>query len=238
MHISIVVHGGAGDVTPDRQELVRQGGQEVALIGWRLLRAGGSPLDAVEAALRELENNPAYNAGTGATLSAEGRIELDAGIMDGRTLNLGAVASVELIKNPISLARSVLTSPHVLLIGQGASFFASEQGIPQCSFDDLVTERQYQSWQEHLAKHTIQNTDGEPGFIRREVASLAAREEEKHGTVGAVAIDSSGALAVATSTGGINNKYPGRVGDSPLVGCGFYADEYAAVFCTGHGQDF
>lgn len=236
MPISIVVHGGAGDITSDRHQNARQGCQEAALVGWRVLQAGGSALDAVEAAVRVLEDNPAFNAGTGACLSAEGNIELDAGMMDGRTLNVGAVAGIELIKNPISLARKVLTSPHVLLVGRGAEQFADEHAIQRCTFEDLLTERQYQSWKAYLAAHNL--SPEEPALIRREVGALAARDEAKHGTVGAVAVDSSGALAAATSTGGIHNKYPGRVGDSPLVGCGFYADELAAISCTGDGEDF
>ena len=237
MPISIVVHGGAGDISPDRHASVSQGCREAALIGWRVLQSGGSALDAVEAAVRALEDNPAFNAGTGACLTAEGNIELDAGIMDGRTFDVGAVAGVELIKNPISLARHVLTSPHVLLVGRGAEQFADEQGISRCLFEDLLTERQYQLWKKYLTDHQLA-PDSEPYLIRREVASLAARDEQKHGTVGAVALDSSGALAAATSTGGIHNKYPGRVGDSPLVGGGFYADDQAAISCTGHGEDF
>ncbi len=236
MPISIVVHGGAGDITSDRHQNARQGCQEAALVGWRVLQAGGSALDAVEAAVRVLEDNPAFNAGTGACLSAEGNIELDAGVMDGRTLNVGAVAGIELIKNPISLARKVLTSPHVLLVGRGAEQFADEHAIQRCLFEDLLTERQYQSWKAYLAAHNL--SPEEPALIRREVGALAAHDEAKHGTVGAVAVDSSGALAAATSTGGIHNKYPGRVGDSPLVGCGFYADELAAISCTGDGEDF
>ena len=236
MSISLVVHGGAGNISPDRYEIARQGCREAALAGWSVLQAGGSALDAVETAVRALEDNPAFNAGTGACLSAEGNIELDAGIMDGYTLNVGAVAGVELIKNPISLARRVLVSPHVLLVGRGAEHFAREQGIPACAFEDLLTERQYQRWKAYLAAHGL--SPDEPRMIRREIASLAARDEEKHGTVGAVALDQSGALAAATSTGGIHNKYPGRVGDSPLVGCGFYADEHAAISCTGDGEDF
>ncbi|HET8842689.1 MAG TPA: isoaspartyl peptidase/L-asparaginase [Ktedonobacteraceae bacterium] len=236
MPISIVVHGGAGDIAADRHELARQGCQEAALVGWRILQQSGSALDAVEAAVHALEDNPAYNAGTGSSLTSDGRIELDAGIMDGRTLAVGAVAGVELIKNPISLARQVLQSPHVLLVGRGAEQFARENGIVRCKFEDLLTERQYQRWKDYLA--SLHPPEEEPRIIRREFGSLPARTEEKHGTVGAVAIDSSGALAAATSTGGIHNKYPGRVGDSPLVGCGFYADEVAAISCTGMGEDF
>jgi beta-aspartyl-peptidase (threonine type) len=234
--IALIVHGGAGDIPIERHAGAQQGCRLAALAGWQVLQAGGSSLDAVEVAVRALEDNPAFNAGTGACLSAEGKIELDAGIMDGRSLAVGAVAGVELIKNPISLARKVLISPHVLLIGGGAEHFAREQGIAPCTFDELLTERQYQLWQAYLARHGL--SPDKPGMIRRQIATLAARDEPKRGTVGAVALDSTGGLAAATSTGGIHNKYPGRVGDSPLVGCGFYADEYAAVSCTGDGEDF
>ena len=238
MSIAIIVHGGAGNVTPDRAEIVQEGCKEAALIGWRILQAGGSALDAVEAAVHSLEDNPQYNAGTGSCLTSDGNIELDAGIMEGHTLQVGAVACVELIKNPIALARKVLESPHVLLVGKGAQEYALECGIPMCELEDLVTERQYQIWldkRKQTAKES--KTENEPRHHRREVASVEAREE-RHGTVGAVAIDMTGHLAAATSTGGISNQYPGRVGDSPLVGCGFYADDNAAVSCTGDGEDF
>ena len=235
MPIAIIVHGGAGNIAPERTEGARAGCKEAALVGWRVLEAGGSALDAVEAAVRSLEDNPMFNAGTGAVLTSDGNIELDAGIMEGHTLNVGAVAFVELIKNPISLARKVLESPHVLLVGKGAQEFAQEQGIPLCAFDDLVTERQYKAWLEDKAQAGSEAE--EPRYHRRELGSVQARED-KHGTVGAVALDMSGLLAAATSTGGIRHKYPGRVGDSPLVGCGFYADENAAISCTGHGEDF
>lgn len=238
MPIAIIVHGGAGKVTPERAESVQEGCKEATLVGWSILQAGGSALDAVEAAVRALEDNPQYNAGTGACLTSDGNIELDAGIMEGHTLQVGAVACIELIKNPISLARKVLDSPHVFLVGQGAQQFALENGIPMCELSDLVTERQYHIWLESKAQTSSDaDVEEEPRYYRREVASKAAREE-KHGTVGAVAIDSSGKLAAATSTGGISNQYPGRVGDSPLVGCGFYADDTAAVSCTGDGEDF
>ena len=238
MPIAIIVHGGAGTVTPDRVEIVQEGCGEAALNGWRILQAGGSALDAVEAAVRSLEDNPQYNAGTGARLTSDGNIELDAGIMEGHTLQVGAVACAELIKNPISLARKILESPYVLLVGKGAQEYALERGIPMCEIEDLVTERQYQMWLEKKTQAAKEsNIENEPRHHRREVASIEARED-KHGTVGAVAIDTAGRLAAATSTGGIPNQYPGRVGDSPLVGCGFYADDNAAVSCTGYGEDF
>lgn len=235
MPIAIIVHGGAGDISPDRAESAQAGCKEAALVGWRILVAGGAALDAVEAAARALEDNPIYNAGTGSSLTSDGNIEMDAGIMEGSTLRVGAVAGVELIKNPISLARKVLESTHVLLVGKGAQEFAQEQGIPLCAFEDLVTERQYKTWLENKAQ--ANNVSEEPRHHRREGGSSRVTTDE-HGTIGAVAFDMSGVLAAATSTGGIYNKFPGRVGDSPLVGCGFYADENAAVSCTGHGEDF
>ncbi|MBE3560271.1 MAG: isoaspartyl peptidase/L-asparaginase [Ktedonobacteraceae bacterium] len=221
MPMAIIVHGGAGTISLERAEAAQKGCKAAAAVGWQVLQAGGSALDAVEAAVRALEDNPDYNAGTGSCLTRDGNIEMDAGIMEGQTLRVGAVASVEFIKNPVSLARAVLESPHVLLAGTGARQFALERGIQLCSLEDLMTERQYTRWKSLYA-----------------VQSQQVQPEEQHGTVWAAAIDSSGHLAAATSTGGIPGKYPGRIGDSPLVGCGFYADEDAAVSCTGHGEDF
>ena len=234
MPIAIVVHGGAGQKPAGLPEAFQDGCKEAAVVGWRILQEGGSALDAVEAAVRSLEDNPIYNAGTGASLSADGNIQLDAGIMEGHTLRVGAVANVELIKNPISLARKVMESPHVLLVGKGAQEFAQEQAISLCRFEDLLTEARYNQWKE---KHASVASKDEPRYHRYEVNPLP-RSEEKQGTVGAVALDTSGILAAGTSTGGTFNKYPGRVGDPPLVGCGFYADDNAAISCTGHGEDF
>ena len=234
MPIAIIVHGGAGDIEDGRTDIAQAGCKEAALVGWHVLQAGGSALDAVEAAVRSLEDNPNFNAGTGACLTTDGNIQLDGGIMDGHALSVGAVADVELIKNPISLARKVLESPHVLLVGQGAQQFAQEQGIALCGLEDLMTERQYNKWKEATSRGPEPSVGADvsrPSPMNRPV-------EEKHGTVGAVALDTFGMLAAATSTGGIQNKYPGRVGDSPLIGCGFYADENAAISCTGHGEDF
>lgn len=219
MSMAIVVHGGAGNILPERVAGAQSGCKEAALAGWRMLQGGGSALAAVEAAVRMLEDNPNFNAGTGSCLTAAGRIEMDAGMMEGHTLRVGAVACVEQIKNPIMLAARVLESPHVLLCGRGAQDFAREQGIELCTQEELITERQYTRWLRARA------TGGVP---------LA----QKHGTVGAVALDHAGHLAAATSTGGIINKHPGRIGDTPLVGCGFYADKCAAVSCTGYGEDF
>lgn len=219
MAIALMVHGGAGVYPPQQIHPAQEGCRAGLLVGWRILQNNGSALDAVEAAVRALEDDPQFNAGTGSSLTREGNIEMDAGIMDGEMLSVGSVAGVELIRNPIVLARKVLESPHVLLIGRGAQYFAQEQGMSLCRYEDLLTERQYIRWQEKNA-----------GQVQE--------KEQKYGTVGAVAVDSAGRLAAATSTGGTMNKYPGRVGDSPLVGCGFYADRYAAISCTGYGEDF
>ncbi len=248
MPIAIIVHGGAGIISPDRSEIMKAGCKEAAQIGWQVLRKNGTALDAVEAAVRALEDNPNYNAGTGSGLTVDGNIEMDAGIMEGHTLNVGAVASVELIKNPITLARRIQESPHVLLVGSGAQQFALEHGMTLCKREDLLTQRQYERWLkarkiqgEEIQNHHIVGTIPiyEEGKNKSKGSDeLPGMKEEKHGTVGAVALDQFGILAAATSTGGTPNKYPGRVGDSPLVGCGFYADENAAVSCTGHGEDF
>lgn len=204
---AIIVHGGAGSITDDSLPARLAGCKEAALEGWRILVRGGSSLDAVEIAVTALEDNPLFNAGTGSTLNKMGQVEMDAAIMDGKKLSAGAVAAVSGIKNPIKLARKVMEDGrHVLLAGQGALFFAREAGIPECPPEALIVEAQRKRW------------------------------EKKHGTVGCVALDSDGKIAVGTSTGGIFDKLPGRVGDSPLLGCGTYAEETGGVSCTGDGE--
>lgn len=208
MTFAIIVHGGAGAVAPQSLDARKQGCRAAAETGHVILKKGGNALDAVEAAAMVLENNPLFNAGKGSTLNCEGRVETDAAIMDGATLQAGAVTAVSGIRNPIRLARKVMeASPHILLAGAGATRFAREQGIELCDPAELVVPAQQQHWQ------------------------------REHGTVGAVARDAHGHLAAATSTGGIFNKLPGRVGDTPLIGCGTYADGCAAVSCTGKGED-
>jgi beta-aspartyl-peptidase (threonine type) len=224
--VAIVVHGGAGRIAAERVPIGMEGCAEAARAGMQVLRAGGTALDAVEAAVRVLEDNPTFNAGTGSCLNAEGNIEMDAGMMEGHSLQVGAIAGVERVKNPIGLARKVLVSPHVLLFGRGAQLFAEEEGVAFCAHEDLLTERQYKNWQRAQS------------IKERLTESEDITDEKKHGTVGAVALDREGHLAAATSTGGLLNKHPGRVGDSPLVGCGFYADGQAAISCTGYGEDF
>jgi L-asparaginase / beta-aspartyl-peptidase len=220
---AILVHGGAGQLGPDDPasygtDAPRLGGVRVAAAaGWEVLARGGSAIDAVEAAVRILEDDPTYNAGTGACLTARGDVELDASIMDGATLRCGGVAAVNDVKNPVTLARRVMElSEHVLFAGPGASLFAREVGIPAHENRLLVTERQRERWERMRA---------------------GAAGKAGHGTVGAVARDAHGHLAAATSTGGMAMKRPGRIGDTPLIGCGTYADDaLAAVSCTGHGE--
>ena len=204
---SIIVHGGAGPIKDDRLEPRLAGCQEAALAGWQIVEHGGAALDAVEAAVVVLEDNPLFNAGTGSTLNNLGKVEMDAAIMEGQSLRAGAVAAVSGIKNPIKLARQVMENGrHVMLAGDGALIFARQIGFAEVSSESLTSERERNRWQ------------------------------NAHGTVGCVAFDREGKLAVATSTGGIFNKLPGRVGDSPLLGCGTYANKHGAVSCTGHGE--
>lgn len=227
MAMALIVHGGAGDIQPGRHDLSLAGSRAAVLAGWDVLTSGGSALEAATRAVVALEDNPNFNAGTGSTLNSQGQAELDAGLMDGTTLDVGAIAGVTQIKNPILLARLVLNSPHVLLMGQGAELFAQEQGMALCRQEELVTAAQRERWQR--------------GYLPGDGVGVSASEDgaEKHGTVGAVAIDSAGHIAAATSTGGMANKRPGRIGDTPLVGCGFYAeDALGGVSSTGHGEYF
>ncbi|MGZ8532645.1 MAG: isoaspartyl peptidase/L-asparaginase family protein [Candidatus Binatia bacterium] len=204
---SIIVHGGAGPIKDDSLPARLTGCQAAALAGWEMLRAGGNSLDAAEAAVIVLEDNPLFNAGTGSTLNSLGQVEMDAAIMAGDGLRAGAVAAVTGIKNPIALARRVLEDGrHVLIAGEGAALFARAIGFPECAPASLIVASEKQRW------------------------------DNKHGTVGCVAFDQNGKLAAATSTGGIFNKLPGRVGDSPLIGCGTYANRVGAVSCTGYGE--
>jgi beta-aspartyl-peptidase (threonine type) len=229
----IVVHGGVGAVraenrTPEQMAAYRTALTEAVRAGQQILAAGGPALDAVEAAVRVLEDSPHFNAGKGAVFTSEGRNELDASIMDGATRAAGAVAGVTRIQNPIALARLVMDkSPHVLLISDGAEAFAKEQGMAFVDPSYFHTERRWKELQE------IQQQE-KP----RKVGD-AREADDIYGTVGAVALDQSGHLAAATSTGGMTNKRHGRVGDSPIIGAGTYADDRAcAVSGTGKGEYF
>jgi L-asparaginase / beta-aspartyl-peptidase len=205
---ALIVHGGAG-ADPAQAAEFREGVRAAVLAGWRVLAEHGRALDAVEAAVRVLEDDPRFNAGRGSVLTSAGTVEMDASIMEGDRLECGAVAAVSRVANPITLARHVLEERrHVLLVGEGAHAFAQAAGVPACDPASLVTDRQR--------------------------ARLAVRGG---GTVGAVALDRHGTVAAATSTGGMVGKRPGRVGDSALIGCGTYADStLGGVSCTGSGE--
>jgi beta-aspartyl-peptidase (threonine type) len=223
---ALIVHGGAWDIPDDQVEAHLNGVRLAAETGWRLLREGASALDAVQAAVCVMEDDPTFDAGRGSHLNAAGHVELDALIMDGATLSAGSVAAVQRVCHPISLARLVMDkSEHVLLVGSGAAHFAVEHGMHLCRPDDLITPRELQRWREVQRDRRYKTRDS------------FRKKRHPSDTVGAVALDKKGNLASATSTGGIPNKYPGRVGDSPLIGCGTYADnEVAAVSTTGWGE--
>lgn len=223
MKPSLIIHGGAGN-PPEAVEATRAGLRRALQAGWSILSAGGPALDAVEAAIVVLEDDPAFNAGTGAHLNRDGKVQLDAILMDGASLKTGAVAAVERVRNPIHLARSILEkSPHMMLVAAGAEKFALENGASLCNPGDLITERARKIWQERQ-----QASERTP---------IPANLSHEHGTVGAVALDSNARLAAGTSTGGTPYKFPGRVGDSPLIGCGCYADaDVGGASCTGHGE--
>ena len=224
---AIIVHGGAWDIPPELHADHLAGCRAAAEAGWAILSAGGSALDAIEAAVRIMEDHPVFDAGRGSHLNRDGVVELDAGIMEGRTLMAGAVAGVKRIANPISLARRVLhDSPHIFLVGEGAERFAVEAGIPLCDPAELVVERERLLWEER------RKTNDEGRRVADDWRAAFSAD-----TVGAVALDEAGNLAVANSTGGTFFKQPGRVGDTPLIGCGLYADNnMGAAICTGWGE--
>ncbi|XP_066552810.1 isoaspartyl peptidase/L-asparaginase isoform X1 [Amia ocellicauda] len=218
----IVAHGGAGYILPDREASAIAGVREAVLHGYSILQRGGTALDAVEETVVLLENNPKFNAGCGSVLNELGEVEMDAIIMDGKTLNSGAVSAIRRIANPIKLSRLVMEkTSHLCLTDQGASRFAKEMGIPEVPEESLITEYSRMRWQK-LKESGLDPVETQMG---------------KTGTVGAVAIDSEGNIASATSTGGMLNKMVGRVGDTPCIGCGAYADnQVGAVSPTGHGE--
>jgi beta-aspartyl-peptidase (threonine type) len=223
MRPSIIVHGGAGDIPPDLHQAFREGTHRAVEAGWDLLAAGGSALDAVEAAIVVMEDDESFDAGRGSFLNADGQVELDAGFMEGTGLGVGAVAGVQFIRNPIRLARSVLErSEHVLLVAQGAQRFAQKMGFQSCDLTDLAIPREFERWQKLLYDRTSTTLRS---FVR------------PTDTVGCVALDKRGCIAAGTSTGGTPNKMPGRVGDVPMVGCGFYADDrLGGASTTGWGE--
>jgi L-asparaginase / beta-aspartyl-peptidase len=233
--IALAVHGGAGTIerskmTPEREREYRAGIENALRAGREILDRGGSSLDAVEAAVRVLEDDPHFNAGKGSVFTSAGSNEMDAAIMDGKTLSAGAVAAVQHVRNPIVLARAVMEkSKHVMIVGSGAEEFAKANGIELVDAKYFFTELR---WKE-LQKKKAEQAGAESG------KKFIISDADPHGTVGAVARDSHGNLAAATSTGGTSNKLPGRVGDSPVIGAGTYANNAsAAVSCTGDGEFF
>lgn len=225
----LLVHGGAWDIPADQLDAHEQGVFDALQEGWRILERGGSALDAIEAAVAALEDDPAFDAGRGSFLTRDGRVQLDALMMDGATLRAGGVACVERLRNPIHAARLVLDrSPHVYFVGAGAEAFAESNGMPLIDNAELVLDRE----RRRLAEAQAREKSGAP-----DRTFSGEPPQDSHDTVGAVALDSQGRLAAATSTGGTLNKDPGRVGDSSLIGCGCYADNAAAaVSLTGWGE--
>ena len=231
MQPSIMVHGGAWDIPPEQHEAHRHGTRRAAEAGWAVLAGGGSAMDAVEAAIVVMEDDETFDAGRGSFLNADGQVELDAGCMDGGDLQVGAVASVQFIRNPIRLARTVMErSEHVLLVGQGAQRFAHRMGFSPCELTDLAVPREFERWQKLLYDRTY---SARSSFARNNPSLQAGPSD----TVGCVALDAGGHVAAGTSTGGTPNKMPGRVGDVPMVGCGFYADDQlGGASTTGWGE--
>ena len=235
--IGLAIHGGAGTIerskmTPEREREYRAGLERALTAGYEILKRGGSSLDATEAAVRVLEDDPNFNAGKGSVFTSAGTNEMDAAIMDGKTLAAGAVASLKHIKNPISLARLVMEkSGHVMMDCEGAEAFAKENGIELVAQKYFFTQKRWDALQKiKAAEKTRTSGTGQPFRIT---------DQDRHGTVGAVARDQNGNLAAATSTGGTTNKRPGRVGDTPIIGAGTYANNATcAVSATGDGEYF
>lgn len=230
---TLVIHGGAGtilkkDMTEEKETAYRTALQEALTAGYSLLEKGQTAVDAVRAAVCSLEDNILFNAGKGSVFAKDGTQEMDASIMDGSNLMAGAVAAVRHIKNPVELAYTIMTkSPHVMLNGQGAYDFAIQQGLKTETDDYFFSPFRYEQWK--------QMQDGNETALDHNVVL----EDKKFGTVGAAALDIHGNIAAATSTGGMTNKQYGRVGDSPVIGAGTYANNNTcAISCTGHGEPF
>ena len=242
MHkIALAIHGGAGTIskavlTAEIEAQYREGLQNALIAGWKILQSGGNSLDAVEASVVELENNPLFNAGRGAVFTHDEKNEMDACIMDGKTHNSGAVAFVKNVKNPIKLARLVMEkTEHYLLAGIGANEFAEEMKVELAPDEYFFTDFRYRQLLEAKKKGIVQLDHA----AQVQGPKSKVQSPKPIGTVGAVACDSFGNLAAATSTGGMTNKKFGRIGDTPIIGAGTYADNRTcAVSCTGHGEFF
>lgn len=232
MPIAMIVHGGAWAIPDDQVELHQAGCRAALQVGWDLLSRGGSALDAVEAAVRLMEDDPIFDAGTGSVLTTDGTVELDAAVMDGRSLRYGAVANLKRVRNPITLARHVLAGPATMLVGEGAEQYAVTCGVELCENQELIVERERKLWEEWRGEQLNALQCG--GTRTSEVSQHLANG---HDTVGAIALDHEGNIVAANSTGGTPFKLPGRIGDTPLVGCGLYADSHVgAAVCTGWGE--
>ena len=242
---SLVVHGGSGvidraDLKPEQDRAYRAALAKALEAGAAVLRRGDIALDAVEAAIHVLEDDPLFNAGRGAVFTADGRNELDAAIMDGATLEAGAVAGVTRVRNPISAARAVMArSPHVLLMGSGADAFAAAEGLTRVDPSYFFVERRWRALEKQLLREGLTVPPRPAGAAIDESHAALAHDEGKRGTVGVVARDVRANVAAGTSTGGTTGKRWGRVGDSPLIGAGTYAsNRSAAVSGTGEGEYF
>src|SRR5881628_1217330 len=233
----LVIHGGAGTIerakmTLEKERNYRAGLERALAAGYEILKQGGASLDATEAAVHVLEDDPHFNAGKGSVFTSAGTNEMDGAIMDGKTLSAGAVAALKHVKNPISLARLVMEkSGHVMMDGEGAEAFARENGIELVDQKYFFTQERWDALQK--IKAAEKHRTGAAG------KRIPITDQDRHGTVGAVALDKNGNLAAATSTGGTTNKRPGRVGDSPVIGAGTYANNATcAVSATGDGEYF
>jgi beta-aspartyl-peptidase (threonine type) len=245
---AIVLHGGAGviersSMKPEREAAYRAGLEEAVRAAAKVLDANGSAVDAVEAALNKLEDNPLFNAGKGAVFTADGKNELDSAIMDGRTMMAGAVAGVTRTKNPISLAKAVMQkSPHVMLAGAGADQFAASVGLQQVDPSYFFTEQRWQGLVRELKREGLPippRPAGAPPEPSKPIAQLETPDAHKWGTTGIVVRDRQGNIAAGTSTGGVQGKRWGRIGDSPIIGAGTYAsNESCGVSATGTGEYF
>ncbi|HET9308706.1 MAG TPA: isoaspartyl peptidase/L-asparaginase [Candidatus Sulfotelmatobacter sp.] len=238
----LVVHGGAWAMPDDMVEAHIRGVNHALAAGWSVLARGGSALDAVEEAVVIMEDDETFDAGRGSFLNRDGRVQLDALIMDGSTLRAGGVGCVERLRNPVRAARKILSeSPHIYFVGEGAEKFAAEHGVPLCSNDELIIPREVERLRDYQAKIPTSGAKNAPEMGHPPGSDLFAGETDdptiSHDTVGAVALDREGNIAAATSTGGTLNKAPGRLGDSSLIGCGCYADNLsAAASTTGWGE--
>jgi beta-aspartyl-peptidase (threonine type) len=236
----LVVHGGAWAMPDDMVDAHIRGVTNALAAGWRVLESGGRALDAVEEAVVIMEDDETFDAGRGSFLNRDGKVQLDALIMDGATLRAGGVGCVERLRNPVRAARKILSdSPHVYFVAEGAERFAAEHGIPLCKNEELVIPREIERLRQYQAK-AAQPGSAKNGMSKDGNDLFAPGSDDttiSHDTVGAIALDGNGNIAAATSTGGTLNKAPGRLGDSSLIGCGCYANnESAAVSTTGWGE--